>query len=119
VAALHHSYFAAYLCESAWEESAALTGTYYNHIILCGLWHPISSFTCTYIITASHLQEALRFIVSRNEATGRDRIIASSHFFVSAVRILWCRFRSKEHQRAAMQQSTDVTDVKNALKNQS
>src|SRR5262249_13855247 len=43
-----HRHFPPCLRESAWEESAALTGTDYNDIILCGLWHSMSSSGCIY-----------------------------------------------------------------------
>src|SRR5262249_12225089 len=57
VTALDHHHFPACLHESAWKESAALTGSDYNDIIICYLWHPDALLACTYLITASHLQE--------------------------------------------------------------
>jgi len=40
VAALNERHFPACLGECDWEESATLTGTDNNRIIVCGLWHP-------------------------------------------------------------------------------
>src|SRR5262249_27607504 len=67
--ALDHRAFAACRRESAWEESAALTGTDYNHIIVCDLLHPMFSSFLYIHHNGVASTRALRFSGKRNRLT--------------------------------------------------